>query len=71
MTNRSREWGIVPNNLDKKKPAELNVHYNSFKVSMLQVLSKQEYYDLIMLLGNQPNNRYKTLTPNYMRDSSI
>ena len=49
-------------------PAELNVHYNSFKVSMLQVLSKQEYYDLIMLFGNQPNNRYETLTPDFIRN---
>lgn len=48
--------------------SELNVHYDSFKVSMLQILSKQEYYDLIMVFGNQPNKGDDTLTPDFIRN---
>ena len=50
---------------------ELNVQYTISKVSLLQVLSKGEYYDLIIMIGDEANILDKTLTPDLIRNKLI
>ena len=64
-------WGGIdttPYNLDKKMTSELNVWASISKVSMLQVLSKQEYYDLLFMIGDEANILDKNLTPDLIRN---
>lgn len=47
---------------------ELNVRSTISKVSLLQVLSKREYYDLIIMIGEEANILDKNLTPDLIRN---
>jgi predicted transcriptional regulator len=47
---------------------ELNLRPSISKVSMLQVLLKQGYYDLIFMIGDEVNILDKNLTPDLIRN---
>ena len=49
--------------------SELNIRSTISGLSMLQVLSKREYNDLITMIGDDANIRNEILTPDFLRNN--
>lgn len=47
--------------------SKLNIRYGFSKVTFLQLLSRSEYYDLIVMIGDEVSNRDEILSPEFIR----